>query len=316
MTHDQLKDLLELLPEGISLDGELPFPSANLTAVQKKQKQMRKFARAYANLQFGWHYVSCLADEGLSLTPQMKKAGGPVLTAAYAYLALDVYCPHVFEAWMIADAPERRVQKQTIEAALLARDFNLQQFSRITGISPRTVTTFEQLFFNILDRKHDATFLATTVYPDTRMVEMFDGYLRETAADVSRLLQRSGHNNGMQEMLYLAGYGTDALSALTAHDAPEKLEMMIMANGLLLARNGWINQRGNAAGFHNARGLITAAKMNGADNNSTNETPFASLGATFQQEMIATQRAKAKDSLSLAKPVYESEPTGAKTRDK
>lgn len=316
MTCNELSDLLELLPAGITLDGELPAPAGHLDLVQKKLHRVRRFARAYANLQFGWHYVCALTNAGAALCPHMRRIGGPELTAAYHYLAHDVFDPHIFEAVMIAVTPERAAHRKLIHSALLARDFVLTEFCQVTGMSPRVVTVYEKLFFNILDRKHDAAFVTATVYPETRLVEMFDGYLSPSTADVESLLHRAGHNNGMADVLHLAGFQTDTLSALSTADTTEKLELLIMANGLLLARNGWLNQRSHAAGFNNARSLITAAKMGGAEKADANNSPFASLGATFQQEMIATKRAEAKDSLSLAKQVHEENPSGPKIRGK
>ena len=104
------------------------------------------------------------------------------------------------------------------------------------------------------------------------LVEMFDDYLRNE--DLGNLLIRTGYNNGAEHVLHFAGFRSGLVHSLAnGNTMPNQLEALFMANGYLLARNGWFNQRSHAAGLNNARNLLQAAKQGGIEDQKP--SPFA-----------------------------------------
>jgi hypothetical protein len=314
MTQSEIYTLLDLLPAGISLTGELVDKAPPTSFHQHKQKMLR-YSAAYANLQFGWHYVQRLLDEGLEFTRTMRDHGGPAMVAAYNYFARNTNDQNVMEAWMLAAAPERKAERHIVEAALCSKDYTLEEAAEFTGLSKDSIAIYEKLFFNIVDRRRESLFIATVLYPNSRLVEMFEGYLSDPTTCFPQLLKRSGYVNSIKDVMYFAGHpdGNGLLASLASRETPERLEALIMANGYLLARNGWINQR--SLGISQARGLMAAAKAGGEQRSASLDSPFTSLGSSLSDELVTCKRAEAKESLALAKTVHELESDIAKARD-
>lgn len=268
---------------------------------------MHRYAEAYADLQFGWRYVSHLAKYGMPFTRTMRETAGPELRAAYNFIAHEAMDYAIMEAFMLAGSMHRRTERQIVEAALLSKNYTLQQASISTGLSMDSLAAYEKLFFNVVDRRKESLFIASVVYPNTRLVEMFDGYLKDPDTNFAKLLQRSGYNNGLADLMFFAGHadGVGLLASLSSRETTERLETLLMANGYLLARNGWINQRAHNAGVAQARGLIAAAKAGGESSDGRGSSPFLSLGNTLQTELLACKRGEAEGALRFAKEVRE-----------
>ena len=152
------------------------------------------------------------------------------------------------------------------------------------GISKEVFEAYEQLFFNIRDRKNEALFIANLVYPDTRYVELSDNYLKEE--DKGKLLIRSAYNNGLGDAAYFMGLKTldnITISGLNSVDAASQLEAAIMVNGLFLARNGALNSRNS--GVAQARNILIAAKQGGQDTMNQDGEGIGSLGEIAMQAL-------------------------------
>jgi hypothetical protein len=302
MTRDQIYDLLELLPAGVSLSGVPAAPASRPTTYREFEQDMFRYADTYKNLQFGWHYVRALWENGVELTQPMREAAGPVLIAAYDYFTRDTRNPHIRDAWMLAASPDQRMHKAVVEAAFVSRDYTVDEAARRTGISTATLAAYEQLFFNVLDRRRDSLFIASIVYPYSRMVEMFDGYLRDPQSHFPALLMRSGYNNSIADLMYFAGH-PDGNGLLSRHDSsttPARLETLIMANGYLLAKNGWVNQP--STGIGQAKQLLAAARAGGEERGNDNSI-FSMMGATLSNEVVSVKRGEASRSVDLLKRV-------------
>lgn len=315
MTKDQIYDLLELLPAGVSLHGELAAPvSGNpQTRFREHEQRMLRYAAAYADLQFGWRYVQVLLNNNIEFTPLMREIAGPEIVATYDYFACDTREPAVMDAWMIAASRERVFDRRVVEALLVSKSYDVEQVQKLTGLGSDAIAAYEKLFFNIIDRRKESLFIASVVYPNSRIVEMCEGYMNEPENHFGKILQRSGFNNGLPDLLYLSGHaeGNGLLSQLATRETAGLLELTLMANAYILARNGWINQ--HTHGITQARGLIAAGKAGGDNNDPSLDSPFATLGSTLQQELVSCKRAEAERSLAHARRVPEMAPTGAKT---
>jgi hypothetical protein len=199
--------------------------------------------------------------------------------------------------------PERTTERNVIEALLIAKDFDLTRAASSIGYPPSLLNCYGQLFFDIQDRRDEHLFIASIVYPDTRIVEMHDAYI--DTEGVGPLLKRAGHNNGLGSVLELAGLNSNARRGIDTSQLPTELESLLMRNAVLLAKNGWINSA-NSRGIGHAKSLIAAAKMGG--NTTQRKTPGTTMGSSIRDEILrippanARVRQGASASPSLASP--------------
>jgi hypothetical protein len=301
MDRNQIHDLLELLPPNISLDGELVDTRWAATSgegisgadlIKLADQENERYALAYSDLQFGWRWLQLVITNELEFTDAMRHVADPVIHRAYSHITKQHYDPYVMEAMQIARSSVREPARRILNALFLATDYTLEAVCGYTQLDPISVAVYEKLFFSAVDRRLDSLWLASTVYPKTLAEELSDNYMSAETSDFSQLLIRAGLKNGMRDVLYFAGHpaGAGLLADAQARETPERMESLIMANGYLMARNGWLGQRSNAAGFNNARGLISAAKIGGQGIGGAASSPFESMGTTLSQALIQAKR--------------------------
>ena len=269
------------------------------------ERSIAKFSLAYRELAYGWKVATYFARHHQPFPGVFYKEDSVVYQAYLAQCNFSYATEAIKTAYSIAGEHSRRHTKWTLQAALIDKEATLENVSDNLKLPPSVVSTYEKLFFNVLDRKKDATFLAQTVYPDTRLVEMFDRYLNREG--LGELLLRAGYNNGIKDVLYMAGFGGDLLAKLGSENPSMQLEARIMGNGFLLARNGWLNQRTDATGIIHAKGVLQSAKMAG-EQNSSNQPSFATLGSSLKISAIrlSTGEVTARfEALNAGGPVIE-----------
>lgn len=296
MTKNRIYELLETLPAEVSINGELsgarwlePENETMEDKLRRKMADVQRYAYAYADLKFAWRYVQVLLRNGIPLPSFLKATvDGPVIKL-YRHLAYDVHDVDVFEAMMLAMTPQRRQEKNIVNALLVSKDFKLDAVVRATGLEPSAIGMYEKLFFNVLDRRHEAAYMAAVVYPDGRMVEVMDNYLQGDGAILPKLLMRAGRSGGSEDVLYnagmLAGLGSQSVRSNTTN-----LEHALMATGYMMARAGLGGQEIRAV--NTARQLLAAAKAGGDAGGE--ESVFLGMGGALKMEMETVQRYEAE----------------------
>jgi len=118
--------------------------------------------------------------------------------------------------------------------------------------------------------------LANVLYPETRLVELHEDYIRNV--DVSDLLKRASYNHkDLQMTLYLAGVGDSSyLSKLAERpDREAMLSKQIIGNALLLSYSGMLNQR--SIGMSRGQSLMVATRQSGAQDQENSLTAVGGL---------------------------------------
>jgi hypothetical protein len=138
-------------------------------------------------------------------------------------------------------------------------DAHIATVAEKTGIPTRTVEAFEILFFNVLDRHQDDFYLSNVVYPEGRVVEYAEDYLKTTP--IADLLLRTAYNHRNIDLVsHLAGLDDASfvkeIAALP--DAEAKLQARFIGSALLMAKLGMLNQR--SAGMQRATQLLAAGR--------------------------------------------------------
>lgn len=302
MNYKTISTLLEYLPEDEEFATSNFFggSTSSLTHGVLDQASVR-FIIAYKDLSLGWKSAQLLSNSDISF-PCFLQGDDLWLFKAYLYCidSKKFFNRAVAEARGLASNHMSR-DNETIRALLISDDVNYKYIARRTSLNEDTVKAYERLFFNIVDRKQDYMFIKNVVYPDGRMVEMFDDYLKNE--DLGKILMRTGYNNGADHVLHFAGFKSGLVHSLAnGNDMPAQLESLFMANGYLLARNGWINQRANAVGLHNARNILQAAKQGGVEEQKP--SPFTGVADILSSEMLNNLQVDASVRLQKTQDFY------------
>lgn len=271
--------------------------------------QVNQFALCYKDLSFGWHFIKTFSESSKSLPGcvineetlirayNFERYGNRDLEVAQA-IAIETSIPQV---------------RNTIVSLLFADEVTIDRISEIVNFSVETIRIYEELFFNIIDRKSDAMFIASIVYPETRAEEFSSNYL--TNVDNSTLLKRVGYNAGIESVLALAGF-KDSFLNFNAGDvasSTNKLESAIMSNAYFMATCGFLNSK-DSVGIINAKNIMAAAKHGGGDENTFQETGVgvAPMGTIIINELMDAEQKSIGVRLERTRKLQELEVIKAK----
>lgn len=260
------------------------LPVRKRPGLSPAESQVEHFVAAYRDLAFGYHFVKTLLRENLRMPPDVHERW---IGDLYWFERRGDYSDAVVQALGL-NHPANRGIENAVQAFLLT-DATLERIAMETGLTVDCLRAYEQLFFNIRDRKKEALLISQVVYPETRLVEMMEGYLAQV--DRGAFLKRSAHNNSFEDVAYFVGMKVESVANASLGNAKEmanRLEATIMANGYFLARNGLASQRG-AHGINAARGLILAAKQSGLDTGDDDDLGASSIGEALMTELAKTK---------------------------
>lgn len=246
------------------------------------------YAKCYTNLRIGWDFATVMADSKDAPFPAIFHGKDLYVWRAYRFLCGDSD-PDVEMSVSIASG--KVPGKDTINAMLVNAEGDCGVISRHTGYRKSVVESYEKLFFNVRDRLNDHVFLASHVYPDSRLVEMYEDYIERS--DVKDLLLRAGYGQSIDHVLYVSGIGGGhPYKGYNANDAMSEFDTMFMRNGLFAISMGFINQRRNSMAISNARLSMQAAKM--GNEASAGDSVFNSIGSTVLDEISTLTHKKAE----------------------
>lgn len=294
MRWDAIQDSLQQLPDHV------------VAAMQLKRLESRpssydwdieRQVLAYSDLEFGWKMARACAAHQLPL---------PAAASGEDEMLFRAWCYHINPGTYKDKAITQAVAWQTdprfaatvrtdLQALLLARDATVASASQAINLPYDSVMAYQTLFWNVMDRKADVAWLKQFVYPETRMVEFFADYIEQPS--FRELLLRAGYNHGIDHVRYLSGISNDPVTALGASAAGQQFESFVMANAMLMAQGGWLNNTKHATAIFHARHLMTATKLGG---DSGGEAPLlSSLSGTVMDELVRIKRPQAEEALRL-----------------
>lgn len=282
MTGTRIKQLAWYMPENNRvLAGDEPgVDMVGLTLPDGMA--IAHYLNCYRNLKFGWDFCASLVRNDL---PMPGNIDGDDMLLWRAYQFMKGNPDSIVASALQLTAPSMESMATQIQAMLIHPSMTYEEVSRAFTIPIETVACYEKLFFNVMDRRADAKFIAQVVYPRTRLVEMFQDYLQNEG--MGNLILRAGFNNGPADVSYYAGLSDSPFTGLSANEAASKLESAIMANGFLMARSGFINQAQNAIGIMHSRQVLQAAKAGGEQSVSTSN--FQTIGASILDQITAAE---------------------------
>lgn len=270
MTFERIKELSKYIPDNSIYYKDLSGNSDQII-------EINKFIKAYSDLQFGYHFIKSIIDADMALPLIIDEE---ILMDAYYFLKFNKHKDYIIHAISLTHPMYKNMEDSL--KALLITDDSFTKISSITGLPENVLRAYEQLFFNIRDRRQESLFIANIVYPNTKFIEMSDNYLK--VEDPGKILLRSGYNNGSDDVIFFSGLKPKDFAEGSSSEMAAKLESEIMRNAYILARNSMLNTR--STGIGNAKGLLIAAKQGGQDSSKEDREGLGSLGDTAMSELL------------------------------
>lgn len=229
--------------------------------------QIIHYAECHKNLQFGWEFALQVTKDPDFIFPAILHGDDLYVWRAFKYL--QGYSDPIIDSALSLTLPKNKTLKNQINALLVTKDVTPQFIADKLSINLDTIIAYEKLFFNVLDRKKDHSYIASIVYPEGRLVEAAEDYIENTG--ISDILLRAGFTRGANHVLYAGGYKDNPFSSDDLMQTAEKLDKIFLADGCLYATMGWANQRNNARPIINAKASIIAGKMGKGENTGTGQ---------------------------------------------
>jgi hypothetical protein len=253
MHRDRISELCQHIP-----DKRLPNNTGLLTRMVGR---IGIKAAWINNPQFGYDFARVFAQSRQKL-PLVIGSAERWICEAYRMEKDGVYSEAVSDAISWVYPPLDHIGT-AVSALLLARDATVPKVAGRLGLPLESVEAYEQLFFNVLDRKSDITYLTSIVYPQGRMVEMLPDYFLHEKSKL--IIFRAAYNNSMDDALYFLG-ARDTLR--TTMDSTKDYEDLMMSTALVFGRNGGLLHRG-AKPIDYANRNLAAIKQGGEANQTT-----------------------------------------------
>lgn len=281
MKHSTIARLLRVLPN--HLVDEFFFGrqhSGNYNGASQEH-DCQRFAIIYSMPDFAWRYARICAEHDIPL-PGFVAESDEILWRAYLYNVNPnkFRDPHIIAAMELSNNRSRDMAGK-IRSLLMAKDATPLLVARHCALNYKTVHCYEQLFFNVYDRREDALYVSRILYPDGRLAEFLPGYIESVQHET--LMMRGAYNNGIKDALHMAGMANTLGDAMNSAQSARDLEGVLMATGYLMAKNGWINAD-SAGSLSHARQLIAAGKIGGQDNSGA-ASELSYMGDTYWREL-------------------------------
>ena len=251
MNAKNIRDLIRYLPA----DG--PYPGAIHSA--RGSAAERAFREACLAIclndpQFGFNFAMSFLSSGRTIPAGVLDMN---IRRAFHYFARNAEDDLMNEVYALVH-PANIAKRRLLNALLICRDTNLKQVAEDTSLPENVVDLYAQLWFNAPDRLGDKSYIASLVYPQTRLESMNSDPGKDH--DYALELLRAGHVHGRDEVLFLAGMTATRKNSATAAMKPaEELENALLAQALTSVRHGGANAK-EAPVIDRAKSLVVASK--------------------------------------------------------
>lgn len=242
--------------------GGLPL-STRAGGLDPDDPDIGRYVAVYKHPDIGWRIAREFAKREIDF-PAALTGGDYWVYRAYLHIRWPgrYRDPRITAARAILQ-PDMSHMRSLLVGHLVARNSGIDKTAAALGVDPQIVSAYESLFFNVYDRVGDAAYIAHKVYPEGRLVELFEDYIEHE--QLGAIMARAGYNNGVEDVAYLGGLGPAKLvtEAASWTDTPSRFESYVMATGFVAARNGWAAQGRHGRAVYSARQILQAAKQSG-----------------------------------------------------
>lgn len=289
MTAATIAEYLRVIPDSLlpALKGQRAEDEDDFDARNGYDPDTERFTLLYSEPKIGWKIAYACARYGIPLLG-VSDSPHDAIFRAYLYCCnANLYRDPALQKAMSLHDSRMITGSRAVRALMFPFDSTVKAVAESLNLDEEVVSLYEQLFFNILDRKKDSIYLTKLIYPHGRTVEYMGRYVE--SASFESIMARSGFNNGAKDVMYLMGLSNNLVDSMASAESGKNLEQLMMAQGFVMARNGWLNQASNAVGITHARQLIAAGKIGGQDTGA-GDSDFLYMADSWWAELERQKR--------------------------
>lgn len=227
MLKARINTLVDLLPPAATIYSDREGGGAAQTDVVTHRR-----AHALLDPAFAWAFAQAFVQLDLPLPELVYE---PYIKLAYAHASGRVRHEDVAESLIIRH-PKWHVKRSFLEALLLL-DLRLDEVAAYVGLSVSVVMAYEQLFWNVRDRRQDPMLMSELCFPETRLVEYRGDGEYWNNAEPRDLLLRAAYNGDLKTVLQIFGSRT-AREELPAAASMKRLKTRIFSDAEFVVASG------------------------------------------------------------------------------
>ncbi|MCW4026199.1 MAG: hypothetical protein NWE76_01785, partial [Candidatus Bathyarchaeota archaeon] len=195
MNAVRLKELIEYLPRPELIRGEhFDQDIEDMDMVSSRDAEITHFAVNYAETNFAWKFIKALIHNHIPLPPPVD-IDDEWLIRTYRFETDPTYKDEAIRGAHMLNKRSMEMTKYALKGMIMSPDNNsTEEIESKINISADVITAFEKIFFNVRDRRDEILFVSQVVYPEGRIVECIDDYIRRES--LGNLIMRAGYNNG------------------------------------------------------------------------------------------------------------------------
>ena len=215
--------------------------------------QIHRRACALLDPAFPWKYAQAFAQLRQPLPESVVEH---YIRAAHAHLSGRIINDEISEAQVMQHG-RWATKRGFLEALLLLPNLRIDEIAVQAGLSVSIVMTYEQLFWNVRDRRSDEMFVNEICLPNTRLNEYRDDFWE--TVQPRDLMLRAAFNNDLQTILQIFGTRTP-VPEQPADASAKRVKSRIMADAEFVVRAGGSNS--GLPVLDSARRIIAAGEKN------------------------------------------------------
>lgn len=300
MTKTRIRDLASLIPPDDAYFANALAVSPAMRDLTHRDIVIRD-DRALLDPSFGWHLIKALTNSKLKLPPWVDE---DFLRRAYVFESSESNSRDYALIESIALLLPKNYYRRAIFEAALITDASFELIGERLGYDTETVRAFEQLFFNVRERRHEHVYIGAITFETGVLTELMPNYLEREHPGV--ILLRTAVRHGLEAALSLAGLHPGKTLTQDIYDAAARFENRIMANANQHMDWGLANQPSRS--ISGAKGIMVAAKAGGQQSKTEETIGMSNLGDSIMDELQvsgnveALKIAASRDRMEKAKP--------------
>lgn len=272
MTRSQIESLVQFVPVDAAYTQHLP--DLELEPVQLSCRA-RHLSLALTDPRFGWKFINGWSRRHEKLPVEVTRHAS--LVRAYHALKRDDLRDTAMVYTLALEMPDLNLLRSVLKCALVDGHKTEQELDQWLSLPAGTARLYNDLFFNVLDRRNELAYLTAIVWPDGRLVEMSDAYLQTECRTM--LMLRTTLTNGLDSALQMAGMSN--LGTLDGISGTTRLESSIMTNANRIADWGGLNQSQQLSGLQQGKSVLVAVRGAGESSMSEDDLALHNINAVL-----------------------------------
>lgn len=271
MTRADIEELIPFIPEDSGYVRDL---RSDVGMNQEKvEHYIKVLSHAINDPKFGWHFV--LSWLRLDKPLPVEAIKHTALVRAFDCMKNGRTSDRAIIHAVALEMPDSYCARSVMRCALVSGSKKLSDTDKWLNLPPGCTRAYNDLFFNVVERRKDPGYMASIIWPEGRLTEMNDNYLQDE--DRSQLMLRASVVHGIDSAMQLAGISHQGV--LDGVSGTTRLESSIMTNAVRIGDWGGLNQGRHLTGLTHGKAVLIAVRGAGETSLSDDELALHNINA-------------------------------------